>query len=140
VQAVRLDDVLDPEVPIDVVKVDVEGMDHAVVQGLSQTLHRWQPTVLVEFNPGWIDDWGEQPAEVLRLYRGLGFRLSLLGGDALRLQRLTGMPLDELLLENLTVSPEVDVELIERARQVYFINLILTPAPVVWAERNQHRR
>src|SRR5262245_22793065 len=128
VQAVRLDDVLDPDVPVAVVKIDVEGMDHAVVQGLSRTLQRWQPTVLVEFNPGWIDEWGEQPAEVLRSYRDLGYHLSLLGGDALRLHRLTGMPLDELLLDNLAITPRFESELIERARQVYFINLVLTPA------------
>ena len=126
VQAVRLDDVLNPDLPIDVVKIDIEGMDHAAVEGLERTLARWRPLFLVEFNPIWIEVLGEVPTEILRYYRDLGYQIRLLGGDALRLQREAGMAIDELLLDNLEVSHRNEGELIERTKRIHFINLILT--------------
>lgn len=126
-QAVRLDDVLDPHMPIDVIKIDIEGMDHAAVDGLRRTILRWQPTVLVELNPWKTEAFGSSPADVLRQYREIGLEIRLLGGDALRLHYETGMRLDDLLLDNLVVTPQTESEIIERARSVDFINLILTP-------------
>jgi FkbM family methyltransferase len=128
VQAMRLDDVLDPDVPVDVVKIDIEGLDHAAVEGLSRTVRRWGPTLLVELNPANAEAGGDAPRDVLRFYRDLGLEIRLLGGDALRLQREAGMDISELLLDNLTVTPATEDELIERTRWLHFINLILTPA------------
>lgn len=128
VQAVRLDDVLDPEMPIDVIKIDIEGMDHAAVESLERTIQRWRPTVLVELNPGNTEAFGDVPREVLRFYRELGFEVRLLGGDALRLNRESEMDLGELLLDNLVVTPATEDEIIERTRRLHFINFILTPA------------
>jgi FkbM family methyltransferase len=135
VQAVRLDDVLNPDAPVDVVKIDIEGMDHAAVEGLERTIARWRPVLLVEFNPTSIEMLGEQPAEVFRYYRDLGYAVGLLGGDALRLHREAGMALDELLLDNLIVSPQSESELIQRTKRIVFINLILTPPGNQSAER-----
>jgi hypothetical protein len=49
----------------------------------------------------------------------------LLGGDALRLQQ-AGMPIDELLLDNLIIRPEAESELIARTRATHFVNLVPT--------------
>lgn len=127
VQAVRLDDVLDPDAAIDFVKIDVEGLDHAVVQGLEKTLGRWHPVLLVELNPVAIELHGESVQEALHLYRELGLEIRLLGGDALRLQQDSSMDLAELLPDNLIILPMFEAELIERTRQVDWVNLILTP-------------
>lgn len=125
VQAVRIDDVLDPEMSVDLVKIDIEGMDHVAVEGLERTIARWRPTIVLEFNPGWIEVMSEQPRDVLRYYRSLGYEIRLLGADALRLYREAGMALDDLLLDNLVVSPGIESELIDAARRIYYINFIL---------------
>jgi FkbM family methyltransferase len=126
VQAVALDDVLDPGVPVDVIKIDIEGMDHVAVQGLSRTIERWKPVILVEFNPGWLDTRGDRPKEILRDYRDRGYLVQLLGEDALRF-RDAGFSIDELLLDNLLVTTANEADLLAYARRIDYVNLILLP-------------
>lgn len=85
VQAVRIDDLLRPEVEVDVVKIDAQGMDHAVVEGMEGTIARRRPTVLVEFWPAGIAEFGDDPGEVLRLYRSMGFAIADAGQQNRRL-------------------------------------------------------
>jgi hypothetical protein len=131
IQAFRLDDILAPEVPIHFIKIDIEGMDHAAVEGLEQTIPSWRPTLLVEFNPEKIGWFGDQPGDVLALYRKLGLEISVNGWDALRLRNETAMDVDELICDCLIVSPHMDAEITERTRQIGLINLILRSTPVV---------
>jgi FkbM family methyltransferase len=131
IQAVRLDDVLAPEVPIHFIKIDIEGMDHAAVEGLEQTIRCWRSTLLVEFNPEKIGWFGDQPEGVLALYRKLGLEISVNGWDALRLRNETAMDIDELICDCLIVSPHMDAEITERTRQIGLINLILRSTPLV---------
>jgi FkbM family methyltransferase len=128
-QAVRLDDVLDPEAPVHFIKVDIEGMDHAAVEGLEQTIRRWRPILLVEFFPEKIAWFGDKPEDALHLYRTLGLEISVLGWDALRLRDETGLDLDEFTRNGLVMSPECDTEFTERTSRIGLINLILTPRP-----------
>ena len=129
IQAVRLDDVIAADVPIHFIKVDIEGMDHAAVEGLEQTIRRWRPTVLVEFNPEKIGWFGDQPEEVLAHYRKLGLEISVNGWDALRLRNEMKMDIDELICDCLVVSPHMNAEIAERTRQIGLINLILRSTP-----------
>ncbi len=128
-QAVRLDDVLDPETPVHFIKVDIEGMDHAAVEGLEQTVRRWRPVLLVEFNPEKIAWFGDAPEDALRLYRDFGLDVSVLGWDALRLRDEAELDLDELVRDGLIMAPAKDAELIERTRRIGLINLVLMPRP-----------
>jgi FkbM family methyltransferase len=126
-QAVRLDDVLDPDAPIHFIKVDIEGMDHAAVEGLVRTIQEWRPTLLVEFNPEKIGWFGDDPRAVIALYRERDLEVSIMGSDALRLRNQTELDVDELIRDGLVVSPAIDAEITERAREIGSINLILKP-------------
>jgi FkbM family methyltransferase len=67
VPAVMLDEALADLDRLDVVKVDVAGMEPRVLRGLSRTLERFRPTLIVEFHPWAIERAsGEAPIEVLR--------------------------------------------------------------------------
>jgi FkbM family methyltransferase len=82
VPCVALDELLEPEVPIHLVKVDIEGMDHVALAGLRQTLERWKPIVVTEFFPEWIEYLGSDPKGVLADYEALGYSLAILNhGD-----------------------------------------------------------
>jgi FkbM family methyltransferase len=126
-QAARLDDVLDPDTPIDVIKIDIEGMDHAAVQGLEATIRRWRPTILVEYHTLAIGLLGEDPVAVLRYYRSLGYQVSVLGTDALRLRDLAGMDLDELVKHDMLITEDLDARIAELTHRIGLINLGLTP-------------
>ncbi len=101
VRSVRLDDVLRPDLAIDVVKIDAQGMDHAVIEGMEQTIKRERPMILVEFAPAHIEEFGDRPIDVLAYYRGLGLSISHLdrrngpsasGNDAALLESVVSKP------------------------------------------------
>jgi FkbM family methyltransferase len=65
----------------DLVKLDVQGLELAVITGMLQTL-RNSPGVqmLVEFMPSGMDD---DPAHLLRVYRSFGFTIRMLRPEGL---------------------------------------------------------
>jgi len=73
VPAHRWDD-LHPEVPIDLVKLDVEGFEPRVVRGMEQSLARFRPTVVSEFAPSNLETLGGvEPAAYLAWFRERGY-------------------------------------------------------------------
>lgn len=65
--------------PCDVVKIDVQGVEHVAVRGMAETIRRFRPTILVEFSPDDIMSSGARPLEVLASYRELGYEPRLAG-------------------------------------------------------------
>jgi FkbM family methyltransferase len=59
VQCVRLDDVVDGNANLRLLKVDVEGAEHLVLEGGRATLSRQAPTILIELN-------SQAPIDLLR--------------------------------------------------------------------------
>lgn len=78
VPAVRLDDLIHESVVVDVVKVDTQGTDHVVVQGMERLIERCRPTLLVEFWLEGLEGLGTRADDVLTYYRRLGFSVALL--------------------------------------------------------------
>lgn len=98
VPAVRIDDIFPPDAKVDLVKVDIEGMDHRALAGMRELLARCQPIVITEFFPEWIFYLGDDPIGVLEQYRSLGYRLRPLIGDG------PGNLSDEALVERAATS------------------------------------
>jgi FkbM family methyltransferase len=71
----------------DVIKVDVQGYEIDVIQGLEDTLRASRKVcVLVEFFPDSMRERGLSPIEALRIYRSMGFdRVVDVAGKLLRL-------------------------------------------------------
>jgi FkbM family methyltransferase len=70
VPAVSIDDYVQRQLadrPIDLLKVDVEGYDSAVLRGATRTLHEDKPTLLIEFVPDNLVNCGFKPDEFLDL-------------------------------------------------------------------------
>jgi FkbM family methyltransferase len=77
VEAAPLDDLL-PDLAVDVLKVDVEGAEPLVLRGAARLIERSAGLLaVVEFRDERHLS-GEEPEEVLELYRSLGFELCLL--------------------------------------------------------------
>jgi FkbM family methyltransferase len=77
VQVTRLDDLIPADLPVQFVKIDVEGGELAVVKGSRALLNRWHPVVVLEHgwdagvpDPDTTDElWGEFDAAGLGLYK-----------------------------------------------------------------------
>jgi FkbM family methyltransferase len=129
VQGVRIDDILDPEQSVSLVKVDIEGMDHVAVEGMNEAIRRWRPTFLVEFNPANIEAFGDRPESVLALYRALDLTVAVLGADLILLRDYATFDADSVLRNDLLVDPGMDTALIDGVRRIGLINLLLAPLP-----------
>lgn len=81
VPAVTVDSVLDPDQRLDLIFADIQGTEHVAMRGMLETVRRWQPPMLLEFWPQGIREFGDDPAEVLRTYRGLGYELDVVGRE-----------------------------------------------------------
>ena len=81
IPAITLDGILPSDVHIDAVVVDIQGSDHLAIQGMTQTIRRCRPRMMVEFWPPGIEELGDSPVEVLRFYSGLGYSLHMIEGD-----------------------------------------------------------
>lgn len=78
VATARLDDELPPDMPIALIKIDVEGAELQVLRGGRETLRRWQPVVVFEHGLGAADVYGTRPEVLFDELQACGLRVSLM--------------------------------------------------------------
>jgi FkbM family methyltransferase len=74
VRTMRLDDLLPPDLPVHLVKIDVEGAELPVLEGAVHTLKSWKPYVLLEHGSGPND------GAIYELLAGCGLALFTVDG------------------------------------------------------------
>lgn len=78
VQADRLDNYLEREHRVDLIKIDIEGYELPALDGLSETISRHKPTILCEYNPLCFQALGYNPADVARYYFDLASNVEVI--------------------------------------------------------------
>lgn len=78
VRTEKLDDVWPLDLPLHLLKIDVEGGEQMVLEGARETLIRWKPTVIFEHGLGASDVYGSTPEQVYSLLESCGLRIFLL--------------------------------------------------------------
>jgi FkbM family methyltransferase len=77
-----IDEVVDPERPIALIKIDVEGAEEQVIEGALKTLNRCAPTVIFEHGLGSANLYETEPDDIWRLLTGeVGHRIFDLDGN-----------------------------------------------------------
>jgi len=74
----RLDDVVPADVPIRLVKIDVEGAELGVLAGGAATFARTRPFVIFEHGLGASEFYGTRPEQVHDFFTGVGLEVSLM--------------------------------------------------------------
>jgi FkbM family methyltransferase len=74
----RLDDFVDPGLPVRLIKIDVEGAELGVLQGAEKVLEQQRPVVVFEHGLGASDVYGTTPAMIHQLFASHGMQVSLL--------------------------------------------------------------
>ena len=62
-----LDRIIPPDIPIDLIKIDVEGAELPVMRGSLNTIRRCRPVIIFECGIGASDFYGTRPEDVYRL-------------------------------------------------------------------------
>jgi len=74
---------------IDIIKIDVEGSEIALLRGAEETIRRFRPVLMVEVNPSTLKNFGKTPADLIQAIARHGYRLHYAGRAGLKLlQRL----------------------------------------------------
>lgn len=103
VPATSLDAFFEKDEPIDLIRMDVEGAEPLVFEGMHRILERNpRMKIMIEFFPERIQRSGRQPTEFLESIMAMGFRIQTVGSrgclEQLPLDVLTGRLLSELFL------------------------------------------
>ena len=69
VPAVCLDDDLQPEGPISLIKIDAEGFEYQILEGAGRIVEAFAPLLFIELHPQQIEAYGHSIAEVCDLLR-----------------------------------------------------------------------
>jgi FkbM family methyltransferase len=79
VAAGSLDELVERDRRVHVVKIDTQGTDHVAFSGMRETIERWRPVMMVEFWPDGIRARGDDPTDVVGLYAAMGYRITVPG-------------------------------------------------------------
>jgi FkbM family methyltransferase len=110
VDAIALDDVLPPHMHYRVVKIDVEGAEHRVLQGMKRILdERRVDAVMCEVTDGFLRQMGSSACQLIALLQEAGLTSYIVRHRSLELVR--GMSIGEGQANMLFVSPRADVAL-----------------------------
>jgi FkbM family methyltransferase len=63
---------------VDLIKMDIQGLEQRAFAGMAELVERCRPTLVVEFDPWNIGDHGDDPIEVIDLYRSAGYEMRVL--------------------------------------------------------------
>jgi FkbM family methyltransferase len=83
VPTARLDDLLPVGERVTLAKIDVEGAEYAVLQGMQTCLERDQPDLIVEVTESYLGSLGESSAMLRQFLYGRGYRMYVIDNDAL---------------------------------------------------------
>jgi FkbM family methyltransferase len=119
--AVALDDLLPSFARVDLVKFDLQGMDHVALRGMGHLLAQQKPVIILEFWPEGIRAYGDDPSEVIHWLRTLQY-----SWYALELPALTDACSDE------------EIRLAVETFPLGYVNLLLTPKQQIAAAAVEH--
>jgi FkbM family methyltransferase len=83
VRTARLDDLLTPGRRVGLVKIDVEGAEARVVEGMIGRLESDRPDLIIEVTDGYLRELGDSAQGLCRRLLALGYRMYRIGDDGL---------------------------------------------------------
>ncbi len=94
VDVVSIDSLIGDLPRVDFIKIDVEGAEHKVLQGMRSLIARDHPVMAIELSDAWLLQVGSSVQEVLRFLTERGYRMFWVDGD--NVVPLTSPPSDQL--------------------------------------------
>lgn len=74
IETVKIDDIIHEA---DFIKMDIEGAELGALKGMTQLLKKCDVTIIMEFHPPSIIEYGSKPSEIYDLLTSLGYNFNL---------------------------------------------------------------
>lgn len=74
---------LGDEARIDLIKIDVQGLEGKVLRGGRETLRRFKPLIVCEFEERWLQGVGSSSVELKKMLSEMGYRVNRIGQNGL---------------------------------------------------------
>jgi FkbM family methyltransferase len=74
----RLDNILNENYEVGLMKIDVEGAELLVLKGAEKTISRCKPVIIFEFGLGASDIYGANPKLLWKFFDSIGYKMGLL--------------------------------------------------------------
>lgn len=87
VEAIALDDMLEELAPVRLVKIDVEGAEHDVLNGMVSLIERDGPAIILELTDAYLREMGSSAAQVVSFLTAREYDLYRIDWDAVRAYR-----------------------------------------------------
>lgn len=84
VQLVRADDLFHDIDRVDFIKIDVEGAECHVLEGMTGLLGRFKPDLVIEITPDYLAGMARSAGDIEAILTPLGYRYFLIDNDGLR--------------------------------------------------------
>jgi FkbM family methyltransferase len=95
-----LDGIIPSGIPIDLIKIDVEGAELLVLRGASETIERSHPVIIFEFGTGSSEYYGTTPDDIYAFLAKYGYGLFTLSGFLSRSEKLSSDDFKKMYVEN----------------------------------------
>jgi FkbM family methyltransferase len=69
----KMDEIIPPDTPVRLIKIDVEGAEMSVLHGGVQTINNWKPLIMFEFGIGASDIYGTEPDEMYHFFSKMNY-------------------------------------------------------------------
>ncbi len=101
VKTIRIDDIIDHA---DFIKIDVEGAELGALKGMKELLQKRKSTVLMEFHPPSIIEYGARPRDIYDFMASLGYTIRTPSGRPVSFEALEKMA-TEKVASNILCTP-----------------------------------
>jgi FkbM family methyltransferase len=115
VRTVKVDSILDPQLRINLVKIDVEGAELKVISGMQETIARWKPDLIIEVSDSYLTQMGGSAAELCNTLCSFGYSMFQIGWDGLTKIDGWHSGLPDQFNAVFTTTPSVIADMIVRA-------------------------
>ena len=69
----KIDEIIPSDIPVRLIKIDVEGAEMSVLKGGVQTINKWKPLIMFEFGIGASDIYGTDPDEMYHFFSKMSY-------------------------------------------------------------------
>jgi FkbM family methyltransferase len=88
----------------DFIKMDIEGAELGALKGMKKLLEKNGPSIIMEFHPPSIEEYGAKPRAIYDFMKSLGYDIKIPLSNSIHLNSLPFEELEKIAIENIGIN------------------------------------